>query len=237
MVKEGTFREDLFYRLNVVRINLPPLRERGTDILVLAEHFLRQLAPLASAPKRLSPNTAEALLAHLWPGNVRELRNVMQQAVVTVRTPVISRADLALNTTEPVTDTIEALLALPYAEAIARVEKLLLERALHRAGGNRAEAARQLGIRRQLLYAKLREHGLGWGRVELDGVLRPRRMDQNSTGSAGHGEPAWKVRFSYPPEHHVKRAVPERHVSHATAVRSKRTVRLPDNLRPAIGRK
>jgi DNA-binding NtrC family response regulator len=160
MVKDGTFREDLFYRLNVVRISLPPLRQRGMDILVLAEHFLRQLAVPESAPKRLSPNTVEALIAHSWPGNVRELRNVMQQAVVTVRTPVISRADLALDTAAPVTDTIEALLALPYSEAIARLEKLLLERALHSAGGNRAEAARRLGIRRQLLYAKFKEHGL-----------------------------------------------------------------------------
>lgn len=98
MVKETTFREDLFYRLNVVRIGLPPLRERGTDILVLAEHFLRQLAPHGAAPKRLLANTTEALLAYSWPGNVRELRNVMQQAVVTVRTPTIARGDLALET-------------------------------------------------------------------------------------------------------------------------------------------
>ncbi len=181
-----------------MRINLPPLRERGTDILVLAEHFLRQLAPLASAPKRLSPNTAEALLAHLWPGNVRELRNVMQQAVVTVRTPVISRADLALSTTEPVTDTIEALLALPYAEAIARVENFCSSAPCTAPAGIAPKPRASSGSA-PTSVCEIKGAWAGWGRVELDGVLRPRRMDQNSTGSAGHGEPAWKVRAGWQP--------------------------------------
>ena len=164
MVRDGKFREDLFYRLNVVTIALPPLRERGADILVLAEHFLRGLAPAGQAAKRLSPTASEALLAHPWPGNVRELRNTMQRATVTVRGPVIDRADLPLSAPAspggPL-DTLDALLGLPWTLAIARLEKLLLERALRAAAGNRAEAARRLGIHRQLLYAKLKEHGLG----------------------------------------------------------------------------
>ena len=162
MVRDGLFREDLFYRLNVVRINLPALRERGADILVLAEHFLRELVPHGQAPKRLSPAASQALLAHAWPGNVRELRNTMQNATVTVRGPVIDRADLPLAAA-PLTgsaESLETLLALPLKESTARLEKMLLERALRAASGNRAEAARALGIHRQLLYSKLKEHGL-----------------------------------------------------------------------------
>ena len=164
MVRDGGFREDLFYRLHVVGITLPPLRERGADILVLAEHFLRALAPAGQTPKRLSPAASQALLAHPWPGNVRELRNTMQHATVTVRGAVIDRTDLLLSTPTPPSgtpDTLDALLTLPWTEAITRLEKLLLERALRAAAGNRAEAARRLGIHRQLLYAKLKEHRLG----------------------------------------------------------------------------
>jgi len=160
-VHDGSFREDLFYRLNVVRIPAPPLRERGSDILVLAEHFLSEMAPPGSPGKRLTPAAAQALLSHPWPGNVRELRNLMEQATVTVRSSVIDRGDLTLAPAAPgAEDTLDSLLALPYAEAIGRLEKLLLERALHASGGNRAEAARRLGIRRQLLYARLREAGI-----------------------------------------------------------------------------
>jgi two-component system, NtrC family, response regulator len=162
MVRDGLFREDLFYRLNVVGITVPPLRERGADILVLAEHFLREFTPAGQAPRRLSPAASQALLAHPWPGNVRELRNIMQNATVTVRGAVIDRPDLPLASPSPggSPDTLETLLALPWTESIAHLEKLMLQRALRAASGNRAEAARSLGIHRQLLYAKLKEHGL-----------------------------------------------------------------------------
>ncbi len=163
MVRDGGFREDLFYRLSVVGVSLPPLRERGADILVLAEHFLRQLAPAGQVPRRLAPAAAQALLAHPWPGNVRELRNTMQHATVTVRGAVIDRGDLLLGAASApgATDTLDTLLALPWNEAVARLEKALLTRALRLTGGNRTEAARRLDIHRQLLYAKLKEHGLG----------------------------------------------------------------------------
>ncbi len=163
MVRDGGFREDLFYRLNVVCITLPPLRERGADILVLAEHFLRTVAPAGQPAKRLSPAASQALLAYSWPGNVRELRNNMQNATVTVRAAMIDQADLQLasGAASGSPDTLDALLALPWSEAIARLEKALLARALHDSGGNRTEAARRLDIHRQLLYAKLKEHGLG----------------------------------------------------------------------------
>lgn len=163
MVREGGFREDLFYRLSVVGVQLPPLRDRGADILVLAEHFLRQLAQAGQPAKRLSPAASQALLSHAWPGNVRELRNAMQNATVTVRGPVIDRADLSLSaaTSAGASDTFDSLLELPWNVAVARLEKALLARALRAANGNRTEAARRLDIHRQLLYAKLKEHGLG----------------------------------------------------------------------------
>ena len=162
MVRDGGFREDLFYRLNVVCVSLPPLRERGADILVLAEHFLHQLAPAGQPAKRLSTAASQALLSHPWPGNVRELRNTMQHATVTVRRAVIERGDLLLGAASVpgAADTLDTLLALPWDEAVARLEKTLLTRALRAADGNRTEAARRLEIHRQLLYAKLKEHGL-----------------------------------------------------------------------------
>jgi DNA-binding NtrC family response regulator len=163
MVRDGGFREDLFYRLSVVCICLPPLRERGADILVLAEHFLRQLASAGQPSKRLSTAASQALLSHAWPGNVRELRNTMQHATVTVRGTVIDRGDLLLGTSSSPgsADTLDTMLGLPWNEAIARLEKALLTRALRAADGNRTEAARRLDIHRQLLYAKLKEHKLG----------------------------------------------------------------------------
>src|SRR5439155_10276621 len=90
-VREEKFREDLFYRLNVLRIELPPLRERGSDILLLAEHFLRRAMP--DAPKKLSAAAAKTLLEHGWPGNVRELENLMRSLSLTVRGAAIDRHD------------------------------------------------------------------------------------------------------------------------------------------------
>jgi DNA-binding NtrC family response regulator len=158
LVREEKFREDLFYRLNVLRIDLPPLRERGADILLLAENFLQRASP--NAPKKLSAAAAKALLEHKWSGNVRELENLMRSLSLTVRGPVIDRADLRFEIAPTPADSIDELLKLDLSAATARLEKMLLEKALREAGNNRAEAARRLGIRRQLLYAKLKEHGI-----------------------------------------------------------------------------
>jgi len=160
MVREEKFREDLFYRLNVLAIALPPLRERGADILVLAENFLHRAAP--DSPKRLSSAAAKALLEHPWPGNVRELENLMRKLSLTVHTPVIDRGDLQFDV-DLIGGTNESdrdLFDLEFFPAIAKLEKTLLQRALAQSAGNRTEAARRLGINRQLLYAKLKEHGL-----------------------------------------------------------------------------
>jgi DNA-binding NtrC family response regulator len=158
LVQAGKFRQDLFYRLNVFTIALPALRERGSDILVLAEHFLRQAQP--SQPKKLSTSAAKALLEHSWPGNVRELENLMRNLSLTVRGLVIDQSELEFGNASSGLDSMGDLLQLDYHTAIARLEKSLLQRALRAAGGNRTEAARRLGINRQLLYSKLEEHGL-----------------------------------------------------------------------------
>ena len=123
--------------------------------LPLAEHFLA----LAGAPHRLAADAAGALLAHAWPGNVRELRNVMERVAAMVRQPVVTAADLAFLRPVPARDAGTDWLAGELPEALARLEAEMIRRALAASGGNRAEAARRLGIHRQLLYEKLRRQG------------------------------------------------------------------------------
>ena len=159
-VRDGRFREDLYYRLGVVPVAIPPLRERLADIIPLAEHYLALATP-GAAPKRLAADAAARLLSHPWPGNVRELVNAMTRAATLVRRPVIAAADLAFlgagaEGAEASTDWLAG--SLP--EAVARLEAEMIRRALAATGGNRAAAAEQLGIRRQLLYQKLARHGL-----------------------------------------------------------------------------
>lgn len=160
----GQFRSDLRYRLNVVPIELPPLRERGDDILLLATHFLQSAGGAARA---LSPDAQRRVLDYLWPGNVRELRNVMQRCALLVRGHTIAAGDLDEALGEPLpgdrlqpqpADAPTGTQSLP--EAVAQLEKRMIQAALTQAQGNRAEAARQLGIHRQLLYRKLDDYGL-----------------------------------------------------------------------------
>jgi two-component system NtrC family response regulator len=156
-VRDGRFREDLFYRLGVVPVALPPLRERLADILPLAEHFLA----LAGAAKRLSPDAAARLLAHPWPGNVRELRNAIERVAVLARHPVLAAEDFAfLDSWAALAPAGPDWLAGDLPTAVARLEAEMIRRALATAGGNRADAARRLGIHRQLLYEKLKRYGL-----------------------------------------------------------------------------
>ncbi len=161
-VQDGRFREDLYYRLGVVPLTLPPLRERLADIIPLAEHFLSLSADRGTG-KRLSAAAASRLLAHAWPGNVRELRNAMQRASTLVRQAVITAEDLDFlaasgrrSTRPEATDWLAGTLP----EAVARVEREMIRRALAACRDNRAQAAERLGIRRQLLYQKLERYGL-----------------------------------------------------------------------------
>ena len=162
-VRDGRFREDLYYRLGVVPVALPPLRERLADIIPLAEHFLA-LSVDGGPAKGLSADAAARLLAHRWPGNVRELLNAMKRASTLVRRPNISAGDLAflvtpdLHAEEPADSPDWLTGTMP--EAVERVEREMIRRALAASGGNRAQAAERLGIRRQLLYQKLERYGL-----------------------------------------------------------------------------
>ena len=156
-----TLREDLFYRLAVLHIELPPLRERRSDNPVLVQSFLQHLA----GPRRAVSEAAMAcLLAHDWPGNVRELLHVLERASVMSASEVLDEADLALPA---VSASAPASIAsdsdgddLDLRRATATLERRLIEKALVRSSGNRAEAARLLGIGRPNLYAKMRELGL-----------------------------------------------------------------------------
>jgi two-component system NtrC family response regulator len=163
MVKAGTFREDLFWRLGVVPLHLPPLHERLGDIVPLAEHFLGLAAP--GAGRHLSAEAASVLLRHRWPGNVRELRNAMERVAALARRKVVTEADLGFLGPDAGREAgADEGLDGTLAEAVARLEAAMIRRALAASGGNRAEAARRLGVHRQLLYEKLKQH-----RIELSG--------------------------------------------------------------------
>jgi two-component system response regulator AtoC len=151
-------REELYYRLAVVEIHVPPLRARKSDIPQLVAHALRR-----TATRAVSEAALQRLLRYDWPGNVRELIHVVERAAVLSGGEVIDVTNLpdSLNASPvavPFEDAGDATLTL--REAVARLERRLIRRALEQAGGNRSEAARQLGIGRAQLYAKLDEHGL-----------------------------------------------------------------------------
>jgi two-component system NtrC family response regulator len=163
-VRSGAFREDLYYRLGVVPLAIPPLRDRLSDIIPLAEHFLA-LAAAGGAPKRLGADAAARLLAHSWPGNVRELRNAIERVGALVRRPCIGAGDLGFladdaGRARDSGETAMPDLDGPLPDAVARLETEMISRALKATEGNRARAAERLGIRRQLLYDKMARYGL-----------------------------------------------------------------------------
>ena len=155
-VREGTFRPDLYYRLAVVPIDLPPLRRRLGDIPALLRHFLAKHAPGRSDRYEVSPETLEVLAAHSWPGNVRELENLVERAVVLGAGPVLGPEDLAPFATPAA--------ALAVAEDARRSlnddEGRALREAVRRAHGNLALAARMLGIPRGTLLYRMGKHGV-----------------------------------------------------------------------------
>ncbi|GAB5096525.1 sigma-54-dependent transcriptional regulator [Caballeronia sp. HLA56] len=158
MVAAGTFRQDLLYRLDVIPLHMPPLRERVADILPLAEHFLSTLAASPETRKHLSSDAQRLLVTFGWRGNVRELANAMERASALAPGALLTRDDFAFlfDTAASVNDAIPASLAeLPLNDALAQLERALIVRALALADGNRAEAARRLGISRQSLYTRL----------------------------------------------------------------------------------
>ncbi len=144
LIRDGRFREDLYYRLNVIELRLPPLAERGDDVLPLAEHFLAGAA-------RLDAGARAALLAHAWPGNVRELKNAIQRAQLLCSEGVISARDLGLTLARA-----SAVRGGPEAEP----DRAMIEAALKNARGVISQAASELGLSRQALYRRMEKAGL-----------------------------------------------------------------------------
>ncbi|MEJ2658205.1 MAG: sigma-54 dependent transcriptional regulator [Desulfobacterales bacterium] len=159
-VEEGRFREDLYYRINVIQIDLPPLRERGTDILLLAQHFVEQFALRSEKPiSGISNAASEKLLNYTWPGNVRELRNIIERAVVLTRYEKISVDDLPekirnYNASNFLVGSSNPSELIPIQE----VERRYILHVLKMVGGNKTLAARVLGLDRKTLYRKLQHY-------------------------------------------------------------------------------
>jgi transcriptional regulator with PAS, ATPase and Fis domain len=158
-VERGAFRMDLFYRLNVFQITIPPLRERCEDILPLAQHFIDMYnRNFKRSIQGLSKAAAGALLRHPWPGNVRQLRNAVEWAVVMEQSPLIEVGSLP---DEIAGNCAPASSAGPDEDlSLARSEQRLMARALEKARGNQTLAAKMLGITRDGLRYKIRKHGL-----------------------------------------------------------------------------
>jgi DNA-binding NtrC family response regulator len=161
-IAAGRFREDLFYRLNVVELAVPPLSERPEDVLPLAEKFLRDLSPSPSgAVWRLSSEARERLLRYAWPGNVRELENALRRAVLVAAGDTIREEDLGLGAQSfPVAVADRPASDPLLLDDATLAERVRLERALAEAGGIVAKAADALGLSRQALYRKMEKHGL-----------------------------------------------------------------------------
>jgi DNA-binding NtrC family response regulator len=159
------FREDLFYRLNVVSIRLPPLRERLADVGQLAEYFLERAVRKHKLPnKNLSDSALRSLMNLDYTGNVRELENVIERAAVAAGfSGSILPEHLGSETARQAAPLDQNFLKLPFKEAVSALEKALIENALRESGGNRTDAARALGINRRLLYDKIAEHKIHFG--------------------------------------------------------------------------
>jgi DNA-binding NtrC family response regulator len=160
-VREGKFRDDLFYRLNVLRIEMPSLRERGRDVLLLAQHFVKQFGKEFKTPARsISADAERSLLAYGWPGNVRELRNLVERAVLLAETVTLEPVDfesLGAVTTGAATGAVQ----LPAGGLnLEEVERQLVMVALQRTGGNQTRAAALLGLHRDQIRYRIEKFGL-----------------------------------------------------------------------------
>ncbi len=161
-VERDRFRRDLFFRLAVILIRLPPLRERGQDILRLAEHYIRVFnAKYGRNVQTLDANAREQLLVYPWPGNVRELSHVIERGVLWSHGSELSAEHLALTRPGESQETRASGASAPAAQGLEQVERQMLEQALREAGGNQTRAAQKLGISRDTLRYRIKKHGLG----------------------------------------------------------------------------
>jgi len=172
LVTEGRFREDLFYRLNVVPIEVVPLRSRREDIPLLVAHFVHRYSEeFGKRVDGLTPEALDALAAYPWPGNVRELQNIIERLVVLMDGPLIQASDLPLELTLGPVAPADGMM--PLNEATDQFARQMVLRALERVGGNQSEAARLLGLHRNSLKVKLER----WRRATRE-ARRPRAADE-----------------------------------------------------------
>src|SRR2546425_5899579 len=169
---KGAFREDLYYRLHVFAIHLPPLRERKDDILPLLENFLSQLGPVVTGRPAagISREAREQFLAYAWPGNVRELRNAVERALILCEGGLINPEHLPWHAESATGAPLPAAAASPqpavagfpaHGVDLEAMERTLIEGALKQAGQNKSKAARLLGLTRTKLYTRMQRFGLG----------------------------------------------------------------------------
>ena len=159
-LEQGTFREDLYYRLNVLPLNIPALRERKEDIPFLANHFVKKLSKdLGSRVQSISDGAIARLMEYHWPGNVRELENVIERSMVLANGEVLEAGDIKLDTA-PKVRAATADSFLPEGTTLDEYEQSIIREALHRANGNKSQAARLLGLTRNALRYRLSQMGI-----------------------------------------------------------------------------
>ena len=160
-LENGTFREDLYYRLNVVPLNIPPLRDRKEDIPFLAEHFTHKVSEDLGTPERLIGDGAMSkLMAYDWPGNVRELENVIERSIVLSSHAKLEPQDIQIDSSSRISATVTAETFLPPGMNLDQYEQAIIREALKRAEGNKSQAARLLGITRNALRYRLTQMGI-----------------------------------------------------------------------------
>ena len=160
-IQEGRFREDLYYRLNVVTVEVPPLRQRREDIPLLADFFRKQYAEKNRRPMEgFTPRATDLLMRYDWPGNVRELENIIERAVIMARGEMITPLEFPVDLQNLDEDLKESRIDLTPGRSLKEVEKVMILRTLEETGGNRTHAARLLGISRRTLQLKLKEYGI-----------------------------------------------------------------------------
>jgi DNA-binding NtrC family response regulator len=172
-IRQGQFREDLYYRLNVFNINLPTLRDRRDDILPLSEAFLKEIGRgLGRPPAGISKDARKRLIEYHWPGNVRELRNMLERAAILCEGGLITAEHLALTAAPPpppvipMSDATLQVVSVPASATppaqgdLQSMERSMIEQALRDARFNKSKAAKQLGLSRTQLYVRMRRYGL-----------------------------------------------------------------------------